>query len=52
MENGAYLFAAYAIIWAILFGFVFAMMNRQAKLRREIERLENLVKGKSSSRRE
>jgi CcmD family protein len=50
MENAGYLFAAYAIIWAVLFGYVLVLVNRQARLRREIERLRQLVKDKESPR--
>ncbi len=50
MQDAGYIFAAYTIIWVVLLGFVVAMMNRQTKLRREIERLKELVKDKESSR--
>jgi CcmD family protein len=50
MENAGYLFAAYAIIWIVLFGFVLVLVNRQARLRREIDRLKQLVKDKESPR--
>ena len=51
MENAGYLFAAYAIIWAVLFAFVLVLVNRQAKLKREIDRLSQLVKDKETPRR-
>ena len=50
MQNAGYIFAAYTIIWVVLLGFVLAMINRQAKVRREIERLRELVKDKVRSR--
>lgn len=50
MQDAGYIFAAYTIIWVVLLGFVVAMMNRQTKLRREIERVKELVKDKESSR--
>lgn len=50
MQNAGYIFAAYTIIWVVLLGFVFAMINRQNKVRREIERLRELVKDKGSLR--
>ena len=48
MQDAGYIFAAYTIIWVVLLGFVVAMVNRQAKLRREIERMKELVKDKGS----
>ncbi len=50
MQDTGYIFAAYTIIWIVLLGFVLAMINRQAKVRREIERLREIVKDKGSSR--
>ena len=42
-----YLFAAYTVIWAVIFGYVFVLYLRQRKLSREIELLrENLDKQK------
>ena len=40
MENLGYLFAAFAVIWAVVFGYILVLMNRQKKLKREIEKLE------------
>jgi CcmD family protein len=48
MQDAGYIFAAYTIIWVVLFGFVLAMINRQAKVRREIDRLRELIKDKES----
>jgi CcmD family protein len=40
-----YLFAAYTVIWAVLFGYVFVLYLRQRRLLRDIELLkENLDK--------
>jgi len=50
MQDAGYIFAAYTIIWIVLLGFVLAMINRQNKVRREIERLREMVKDKESSR--
>jgi CcmD family protein len=44
MENAGYLFAAYTIIWLMLFGYVLVLINRQKRLSREIERLRDAVK--------
>ncbi len=35
----AYLFAAYMILWAITFGYVFSIAARQKRLQRELELL-------------
>jgi len=50
MQDAGYIFAVYTIIWIVLLGFVLAMNNRQNRLRREIERLREMVKDKESSR--
>jgi CcmD family protein len=36
----AYLFGAYFVLWAITFGYIFALSNRQKRLQQELERLE------------
>ena len=41
MENAGYLFAAFAIVWVVVFGYVLLLLNRQKKLRREIESLKD-----------
>ncbi len=46
MENGGYLFAAYSIIWAVLFGYVAVLIRRQVKLRRDIELLKKSMQEK------
>ncbi len=46
MENAGYLFAAFAIIWAVVFGYVLFVFNRQRRLRREIDSLKEALKGK------
>ena len=33
MENAGYLFAAFAIIWVALFGYILVLSRRQKKLR-------------------
>ena len=40
MDNLGYLFAAFAVIWAVVFVYILVLMNRQKKLKREIEKLE------------
>ena len=40
MENAGFLFAAYTVIWAAVFGYVFFLVKRQSGLRRRLESLE------------
>ncbi|MFC1926393.1 CcmD family protein [Chloroflexota bacterium] len=40
MENAGYLFAAYTIIWAVVFVYVFYLIRRERKLQKEIDLLE------------
>jgi len=44
MENAEYIFAAFTIIWVVLFGYVFSLVQRQKKLRREIDLLKEALK--------
>ncbi len=46
MENAGYLFAAFGIIWALVFGYVLSLFNRQRRLRREINLLKEVFKEK------
>jgi CcmD family protein len=43
MGNLAYLFAAYAVFWALTFAFVFNIARRQKGLQREIESLKRAL---------
>ena len=43
MENAGYLFAAYAIVWVVLFGYIFILIQRQKRLRREIDLLKEMT---------
>jgi CcmD family protein len=45
MENAGYLLAAYAIIWAVIFGYVFYMQRKQTNLRRQLDKLQKLITG-------
>ena len=40
MENLGYLVAAYAIIWAVVFGYVLVLQRKQRRLKREIDALK------------
>ncbi len=42
MENLGYLFAAFAVVWVVLFGYVLTLIQRQKKLRREIDLLKEM----------
>ncbi len=46
MENAGYLFAAFAIVWAVVFGYVLLLFNRQRRLRREIDSLKEVLQAK------
>ncbi len=48
MENAGYLFAAFTIVWAVVFGYVLLLFNRQRRLRREIDSLKEVSKEKGS----
>lgn len=39
----SYLFAAYMVIWLVLFAYLVRLSNKQKKLDREIETLKKLV---------
>ncbi len=44
MENAGYIFAAYTVIWAVVFGYVLSLFYRQRRLRWEIDSLKELLK--------
>jgi len=44
MDNFWYLFAAYTIIWLVLFGYVLVLNSRQKKLHTEVEQLKTAKK--------
>ncbi len=46
IENAGYLFAAFSIVWAVVFGYVLLLFNRQRRLRREINSLKEAFKEK------
>ncbi len=48
MENAGYLFAAFTVIWALVFGYVFVLFSRQKKLKREIESLKQAIEKKGA----
>ncbi len=48
MENSGYLFAAYTIIWAFVFGYVFFLYYKQRKLRRQMDLLKDSIDRQSN----
>ena len=46
MGNLGYLFAAYAVFWALTFVFVFNLARRQKGLQREIESLKQTLESR------
>jgi CcmD family protein len=48
MENASYLFAAYAIVWAVVFGYVLSLLGKQRRLRRELDSLKESLKEKGT----
>jgi CcmD family protein len=48
MDKFPFLFAAYAIIWAVILGFVLSIFQRQRQVRREIETLKKALKEKEA----
>ena len=49
MENAGYLFAAFGVIWALVFAYVFILLNRQKKMRKEIDSLKRMIEEKQLS---
>lgn len=43
MDNLGFFLAAYAVIWAVLFGYVFFMQRKQSRLQREIDLVEQSI---------
>ena len=48
MENAGYMFAAFAIVWAVVFGYVLILFNRQRRIRREIDLIKETLEEKKS----
>jgi len=44
-----YLFAAYTMIWVVLFAYMFSLSRRQRKFREEITRLQQLIENRKKS---
>ena len=48
MENTGFVLAAFSIVWAVVFGYILHMFNRQRKLRIEIASLKEMLKEKGT----
>ncbi|MFC1971187.1 CcmD family protein [Chloroflexota bacterium] len=46
MENAGYLFAAFTLIWAFVFGYILMLTSRQRRLERDIEIIKEDFKEK------
>lgn len=46
MENAGYLLAAFGLVWAVVFGYILLLLNRQQKIQRDIESLRKLAEKK------
>ena len=46
MDNAAFILAAFAVVWAVVFGYVFLLFNKQRRLLQEIDSLKEASKGK------
>jgi CcmD family protein len=49
MENLGYLFAAYTVIWIVVFGYILFMQRKQKKLQQQITLLEQSVDGQETA---
>ena len=43
MENLSYLLTAFAIVWAVIFGYVLSLLQKQRRLRRELDLLKEAL---------
>ena len=46
MENTGYLLAAFIIMWALVFGYLMYLLNRQRRLLRDVESLKESLQDK------
>jgi len=46
MESSGYLWTAFSLAWALVFGYVLLLINRQRGLRHDIEALKATLKEK------
>jgi CcmD family protein len=43
MEYLGYLFAAYSVVWAVVFGYILYMQRKQRGLQRQMDRLQEAL---------
>lgn len=46
MEKASYMLTAFAVAWALVFGYVLLLLNRQSKLQQQINSLKEALKKK------
>lgn len=46
MDNLGFLFAAYSVVWGVLFFYIVSLARRNRSLAREIEELRELLKNR------
>lgn len=46
MQNLPYLLVAYALVWAVIFGYVLSLAQRQRRLQGEIEALKRVLEAR------
>ena len=49
MQNLPYLFATYAIIWLVLFGYLFVVANQMRAVRRDVDQIEERLGGSAGA---
>ena len=50
MNSMDYLFAAYLVIWIVLAAYLYSIDSREKKLRKEIERLKQMIEKMAAGR--
>lgn len=45
MQNLPYLFATYAIVWLVLFGYLFVVATQMRAVRRDVDQLKERLAG-------
>ncbi len=48
MENAGFVFAAYSIVWAVVFGYILSLLRQQKRLRQQIDSMSKALKGKEN----
>ena len=50
MQNAGYVFTAYGVVWAVMFGYVLYLLNKQKTLQEEIKALKEALKEKPAGK--